>query len=125
MVMTRVDRLARSDRLVGHREKARGVRRRPLRHAHPEPRRGVIDTRSATGRLILTIFGGFAQFEREIMLQRQCEGIHKAQAAGRYLGRKPSASSKADEAVSMVQAGKALPPPIGHLASAVQAFIGR
>jgi DNA invertase Pin-like site-specific DNA recombinase len=39
----------------------------------------VIDTRSATGRLILTIFAGFAQFEREIMLERQREGIRKAQ----------------------------------------------
>jgi DNA invertase Pin-like site-specific DNA recombinase len=34
----------------------------------------VVDTRSATGRLILAIFEGFAQFEREIMLERQREG---------------------------------------------------
>jgi len=43
----------------------------------------MIDTRSATGGLILTIFAGFAQFEREIMLERQREGIRKAQAAGK------------------------------------------
>jgi DNA invertase Pin-like site-specific DNA recombinase len=30
----------------------------------------TVDTRSATGKLILTIFAGFAQFEREMMLQR-------------------------------------------------------
>ena len=65
----------------------------------------VIDTRSATGRLILTIFAGFAQFEREVMLERQREGILKAQAAGKYLGRKPSAALKAGEAVAMVKSG--------------------
>jgi DNA invertase Pin-like site-specific DNA recombinase len=66
----------------------------------------VIDTRSATGRLILIIFAGFAQFEREIMLERQREGIRKAQAAGKYLGRKPSASLKASEAVALVMGGE-------------------
>ena len=66
----------------------------------------MIDTRSATGRLILTIFAGFAQFEREIMLERQREGIRKAQAAGKYLGRKPSASLKASEAVALVTGGE-------------------
>jgi DNA invertase Pin-like site-specific DNA recombinase len=71
-----------------------------LRLAHPEPRREVINTRSATGGLMLILFAGFAQFEREIMLERQREGIRKAQAAGNYLGRKPSASPKAVALVS-------------------------
>lgn len=68
----------------------------------------VIDTRSATGRLILTMFAGFAQFEREIMLERQREGIRKAQAAGKYLGRRPSASLKANDAVAMIKDGKSI-----------------
>ena len=42
-------------------------------------------TKSATGKLILTIFAGFAQFEREMMLGRQREGIAKAKAENRYL----------------------------------------
>jgi DNA invertase Pin-like site-specific DNA recombinase len=66
----------------------------------------TVDTKSATGKLILTIFAGFAQFEREIMLERQREGIRKAQAAGKYLGRKPSASLKASEAVALVTGGE-------------------
>jgi DNA invertase Pin-like site-specific DNA recombinase len=66
----------------------------------------TVDTKSATGKLILTIFAGFAQFEREMMLERQREGIAKAKADGRYLGRKPSARLKADEAVAMVKAGR-------------------
>ena len=43
----------------------------------------TVDTKSATGKLILAIFPGFAQFEREMMLERQREGIAKAQAEGR------------------------------------------
>ena len=40
----------------------------------------TVDSKSATGKLILTIFAGFAQFEREMMLERQREGIAKAKA---------------------------------------------
>ncbi len=40
----------------------------------------TVDTKSATGKLILTIFTGFAHFEREMMLERQRRGIAKAKA---------------------------------------------
>ena len=66
----------------------------------------TVDTKSATGKLILTIFAGFAQFEREMMLERQREGIAKAQAEGRYKGRPKSASLLASEARQMVADGK-------------------
>jgi DNA invertase Pin-like site-specific DNA recombinase len=62
--------------------------------------------RTVGGKLILTIFAGFAQFEREMMLERQREGIAKAKAEKRYLGRKPSAKLKAAEAVALFEAGK-------------------
>jgi DNA invertase Pin-like site-specific DNA recombinase len=62
--------------------------------------------KSATGKLIHTIFAGFAQFEREMMLERQREGIAKAQAEGRYKGRPKSASLLASEARQMVAGGK-------------------
>lgn len=48
-----------------------------------------IDTRSATGKLMLTIFAGIYQFERECMLERQKEGIAIAKEEGKYKGRKP------------------------------------
>ena len=48
-----------------------------------------IDTASPQGRLMLTIFAGLAQFERECTLQRQAEGIAIAKAEGKYRGRKP------------------------------------
>jgi DNA invertase Pin-like site-specific DNA recombinase len=42
------------------------------------------------------------------MLERQREGIVKAQAAGKYLGRKPSAALKGADAVAMVESGKSI-----------------
>lgn len=42
-----------------------------------------IDTSSAAGRLMLTIFAGLAQFERECLLERQAEGIAIAKQDGR------------------------------------------
>jgi DNA invertase Pin-like site-specific DNA recombinase len=40
-----------------------------------------------TSKLMLTILAGVATWEREIMLERQREGIAKAKAAGKYKGR--------------------------------------
>lgn len=48
-----------------------------------------LDTKSPTGRLMLTMLGAIAEFEREIMLERQKEGIKQAQAEGKYKGRQP------------------------------------
>jgi DNA invertase Pin-like site-specific DNA recombinase len=56
-----------------------------------------IDTGTPTGKLILTMLGGIAEFEREIMLERQREGVAKAKAQGKYKGRKPTAMLQADE----------------------------
>lgn len=42
-----------------------------------------IDTSTPQGRLVLTIFAGLAQFEREVLLQRQREGIEIAKAENR------------------------------------------
>lgn len=56
-----------------------------------------IDTKSPTGRLMLTMFGAMAQFEREMMLERQREGIAKAKRDGKYKGRKPTAQAKINE----------------------------
>lgn len=66
----------------------------------------TVDTKSATGKLILTIFAGFAQFEREMMLERQREGIRKAQAEGRYKGRPKTAALKASQVRAMSSQGR-------------------
>ncbi len=46
-----------------------------------------IDTTSAQGRFILTLFGALAELERENILSRQKEGIESAKARGKKLGR--------------------------------------
>jgi DNA invertase Pin-like site-specific DNA recombinase len=90
LVVTKLDRLARS---VIHlhdivaKLKAKGTDLKILNLG--------IDTGTPTGKLMLTMLGGIAEFERDIMLERQREGIAKAKAEGRYKGRKPTARAKA------------------------------
>ena len=60
-----------------------------------------LDTQSPTGRLLLNLVGSIAQFEREIMLERQREGIAKAKSEGKYRGRQPTARAKSGEVISM------------------------
>ena len=56
----------------------------------------AVDTSNATGKLILNVMSSVSQFEREMMLERQREGIAKAKAEGKYKGRKPTARAKTD-----------------------------
>ncbi len=99
-VVTKPDRLARStkdlltilDALEG-----KGVRVRILSMD--------LDSTTPTGRLMVTILGAIAAFERDLMLERQREGIARAKAEGKYKGRKPSAALKAPDAVRMVSEG--------------------
>jgi DNA invertase Pin-like site-specific DNA recombinase len=55
---------------------------------------------------MLTILGSIAEFEREIMLERQKEGIAKAHSEGKYRGRAPTARAKADQVFALDRAGK-------------------
>jgi DNA invertase Pin-like site-specific DNA recombinase len=66
----------------------------------------VLDTRNSTSKLILTILASVASWEREIMLERQREGIAKAKAEGKYRGRQPTARAKSGEIVRMAGLGK-------------------
>ena len=54
---------------------------------------------------MLNMFAAMAQFEREMMLERQREGIAKAKAPGKYKGRKPTARAKAEDAVRLFRQG--------------------
>lgn len=53
-----------------------------------------IDTSTPEGRLQFNLFAAIAQFEREIMLERQKVGIAKAKAEGKYTGRQPISVKK-------------------------------
>ena len=50
---------------------------------------------------MLTVLGGVAQFEREMMLERQREGVARAKAAGKYKGRKPIALEQRTEVLRL------------------------
>lgn len=78
-----------------------------------------IDTSTPTGKLMLNLLGSVAQFEREIMLERQREGIAKAKREGRYKGRQPTALRQKDKVLSMKNEG------IGALEIARRLEIGK
>lgn len=64
-----------------------------------------LDTRNPTSKLMLTILAGVATWEREIMLERQREGIAKAKADGKYQGRVPTARRQTEEALRLKAEG--------------------
>ena len=100
IVVTKLDRLARSVRHLGEiveELEAKNVGLRILNLG--------LDTTNATGKLMLNVLGSVAQFEREMMLERQREGIRKAKEEGKYRGRKPTARLKAQEAQRLLAQG--------------------
>ena len=54
---------------------------------------------------MLTILAGVATWEREVMLERQREGIAKAKAEGKYKGRARTAMAKAGEVEKLLADG--------------------
>src|SRR5215475_7461195 len=92
LVVTRLDRLARSvPNLLAIVDRVR-ARQATLEIGNL----GRLDD-TATGKLMATMLSAIAAFEREIMLERQREGIAAAKAEGKYKGRTPTARSKAGE----------------------------
>lgn len=85
LVVTRVDRLARSVRdlqNIVHDLNNKGV----VLRATEQP----IDTTTSAGKCFLDMLGVFAEFETNLRKERQMQGIAKAKAKGVYKGRKPS-----------------------------------
>jgi DNA invertase Pin-like site-specific DNA recombinase len=105
LVVTRLDRLARSTRdllnLLGAvAEKGAGFK--SLRDTWA-------DTTTAHGRLMLTVLGGLAEFERELIRTRTGEGRQRAKARGVVMGRKPKLTiHQRREAIARREAGEVL-----------------
>ena len=101
LVVTKLDRLARSVpdlvKIMGRLEE-KGASLRILAMN--------LDTNTPTGRLLINLVGSIAQFEREIMLERQREGIAKAKDEGKYKGRAKTARAKTDDVMALYKAGK-------------------
>ena len=85
LMVTRVDRLARSIRDLQDIVYSLNQRGITLR-ATEQP----VDTLSAAGKAFLDMLGVFAEFETNLRRERQMEGIAAAKARGVYRGRKPS-----------------------------------
>jgi DNA invertase Pin-like site-specific DNA recombinase len=64
-----------------------------------------VDTGNATGKLILSVLGSIAQFERQIMLERQKDGIAKAKLDKKYRGRKPLSDERRANVIKLASEG--------------------
>ena len=85
LVVTRIDRLARSVADLQDIVKLLREKRVTLK-ATGQP----IDTSSAAGKAFLDMLGVFAEFETNLRKERQMEGIAAAKGRGVYKGRRPS-----------------------------------
>ena len=103
LLVTRLDRLARSTRDLLNilaAVAAKGARFRSIGDTWA-------DTTTAHGRLMLTVLGGLAEFERELISARTGEGRDRAKARGVKMGRKPKLNAhQRHEAVQRRSAGE-------------------
>lgn len=100
VICCKLDRIARSTKHlleINDKLQAKGVNFRVLNID--------LDTSTPTGKLMLTMLGAIATFEREMMLERQRDGIELAKQAGKYKGRKATAQAKASEVHELLKQG--------------------
>jgi DNA invertase Pin-like site-specific DNA recombinase len=99
LVVTKLDRLARSIP-----DLVRIIQALEDRQATVRILAMNLDTNTPTGRLLVNLVGSIAQFEREIMLERQREGVAKAKSEGKYKGRAPTARAKSADVIAQFKA---------------------
>jgi DNA invertase Pin-like site-specific DNA recombinase len=103
LVVTRLDRLARSTRDLLNTLAAIAERKAGFKSLAD----AWADTTTAHGRLMLTFLGGIAEFERELIRARTGSGRERAKANGVKFGRKPKLTShQAAEAIKRRGAGE-------------------
>ncbi|AKK25097.1 recombinase family protein [Pandoraea oxalativorans] len=114
VVVTRLDRLARSIRdllEIVERIRDAGAGLRSL----AEP---WADTTTPAGRMVLTVFGGMAEFERSLIVERTSSGRAAAKARGTKFGRKPKLEpAQLTHIYELVDEGKASRQEIAKLFS--------
>lgn len=64
-----------------------------------------LDTTTSGGKLMLTIFAGLAEFERDLIVERVKDGMETAKANGVVLGRKPVNINKVEHAIELYNSG--------------------
>jgi DNA invertase Pin-like site-specific DNA recombinase len=120
IVVTKLDRFARSTRdLLNmlHDLNERGIGFRSLGEA--------IDTTTPAGKLMLTMLGAIAEFERGMIREHCSAGIARAKAEGRHLGREPALNlHQRKQALEMLAKGETQR-AVARLFDVGQATIGR
>ncbi|EGQ4361575.1 recombinase family protein [Staphylococcus pseudintermedius] len=101
VIVTKIDRLARSisdlNKIVSTLN-SKGVSVKFLK----EQMTFEADNSNSLNTLLFNILGSFAQFERDLIVERTSEGRERAKANGKKFGRKPSSSSKdIDKAIEL------------------------
>lgn len=122
LLVTRLDRLARSTRdllnILDAVTKA-GAGFRSLGDAW-------VDTTTPHGRLLLTVLGGLAEFERELIRTRTGEGRARAKARGKHMGRPPALTRhQMQEALQELTEGTASQADLARRFNVSQATISR
>ena len=112
LVVCRLDRLARSSRCdllnILHEIRTRGATFRSLHDPWA-------DTTSPHGRLMLTVLGGLAEFERSLIRTRTGEGRERAMREGVKFGRKPKLTAhQRREAIKRRESGETLTAIAAH-----------
>lgn len=100
LVVTKLDRLARSVADTVDIQKRLEAKKAGLKILDMD-----IDTTTPTGKLQFNLLSAIAQFEREVMLERQRIGIAKAKAEGKYKGRQPIAQDKVNRIKELIKLG--------------------
>jgi DNA invertase Pin-like site-specific DNA recombinase len=100
LIVSKLDRLARS---VSH--LARVVEALQRKDVALRILNLSLDTSTPTGKLMINLLACIAAFERDIMLERQRDGISAAKAQGKYRGRVPTARRKADTVRRLLEDG--------------------
>jgi DNA invertase Pin-like site-specific DNA recombinase len=105
LVVCKLDRLARSTRDLLNTLAAIGDRGASFKSLGD----AWADTTTPAGKLMLTVLGGLAEYERHLILARTSEGRQRAQARGVRFGRKPKLTvHQTQEALARRAAGEAL-----------------
>lgn len=100
LVVTKLDRLVRSTKHLG--EIIEVIR---VKGAYLQILNLGFDTSSATVELVLNLLGAVAQFERQMMLERQRDGIAKAKSEEKYQGSMLTARAKANDVKRLKEDG--------------------
>ncbi len=121
-MVTRLDRLARSTRDLLNTLAAITDRKAGFRSLGD----AWADTTTSHGRLMLTVLGGLAEFERDLIRARTGEGRERAKARGVKMGRKPKLTphqqQRGDQAPRPGRADRATLP--AATTSAIRRFLG-